>query len=73
MNSKFGWIIAGTVDMENSTELVSNHTITMSEDIFKRFKAIEELHQADSVSSFLPPDACHMEGFEHNNQDQSSF
>ena len=37
LKSKFGWIIAGTVDTENSTELVSNHTITMSEDIFKRF------------------------------------
>ena len=48
IETKFGWIIAGTVDMENSTEVVSNNTITVSEDILKRFWEIEELHQADS-------------------------
>ena len=48
IETKFGWIIAGTVDTVNSTEVVSNHTTTMSEDISKRFWEIEEIHQADS-------------------------
>ena len=46
---KFGWIIAGATNTQN-TEVVSCHTIAMSDDIPKRFwKVKKPPHQVDSI------------------------
>ena len=48
IETKFGWIIAGATNGQD-TEIVSHHITTMPDDIFKRFWEIEESpHQVDT-------------------------